>query len=138
MAKSLPNTTWVNTCSKNPRKICRLGQHRQKSPIFFFSLRQVRSSPRQCTNLPEKKRKNMLSLSLRLCRRRFFRDFSTCITLRSKRTMDVPKSFPNITTVTNKPTMIVYHGNCPDGFGAAFCAWKVLLEIPFLLLLINL
>jgi len=36
------------------------------------------------------------------------------------------QSFPNINTVKHKPDTILYHGNCPDGFGAAFCAWKVL------------
>jgi len=36
------------------------------------------------------------------------------------------KPFPTIDTIQHKPDMILYHANCPDGFGAAFCAWKFL------------
>jgi len=36
--------------------------------------------------------------------------------------------FPTIDTVQNKPNLILYHGSCPDGFGAAFCAWRNLRE----------
>lgn len=39
--------------------------------------------------------------------------------------MDIKKVFPNIHSRDQKPNLICYHGNCPDGFGAAFCAWKV-------------
>ena len=33
--------------------------------------------------------------------------------------------FPTIQTVNSKPNTILYHGDCPDGFGSAFCAWRV-------------
>ena len=37
---------------------------------------------------------------------------------------DAGGSSPSPRTMTEKQIIVLYHGDCPDGFGAAFAAWK--------------